>query len=130
MKCTIQTLKNWFVKIKKTSLTEVNINSYRILMIGMGIIYVIAFLSLFVQLKGLVFETGIVPIKQIASIMLNKYDVSLLSFPTIFILNSSDMFITLICCLGVVSALLLIAGIIQFLSALLAWFFYLSFVTF
>lgn len=102
-------------------------NSVRYLIIGMGIIYFIAFASLFTQVEGLFGEQGISPFNNVIDIVQSR-NMSFFSIPTIFLLGQSNIMIKFVCGLGAVFALLLSLKILPFVSACVVWFCYLSFV--
>jgi predicted DCC family thiol-disulfide oxidoreductase YuxK len=94
---------------------------------ALGLIYLIAFVSLWVQIDGLVGSNGMSPVSQFlppAHEQLGREAYSLL--PTLCWFNSSDVFLHFLCGGGVVLSLLLIAGIIPFVSLIGLFVFYLS----
>ena len=95
--------------------------------VSMGVIYAIAFLSLFFQLNGLYGSDGIRSISLFIEI-LNQKNISAINVPSIFWLNSSDLFLHIICFAGILGSICLTLGIFPLLNAILVWFFYLSFV--
>ncbi len=103
-------------------------NSIQYLIIGMGLIYFIAFASLFNQVEGLFGEQGIRPINKTMDIIESR-NISFFSIPTIFLLGQSDIMIKCVCGLGALFSLLLSLKILPFISASIVWFCYLSFVT-
>lgn len=93
----------------------------------LGVIYLIAFVSLWVQVDGLIGSNGISPINQFlpaAHEQLGDHAYSLL--PTLCWFNSSNTFLHFLCAGGVVSSLLLIAGVVPVVSLLALFVFYLS----
>lgn len=93
----------------------------------LGIIYLIAFSSTAVQIKGLVGEQGIIP----AHVFLDKVaqqvgPTHLWSFPTIFWLGCTDFDLTLVCWSGVALAVLVVLGIATQPALAILWFLYLS----
>jgi predicted DCC family thiol-disulfide oxidoreductase YuxK len=93
----------------------------------LGLIYLIAFVSLWVQVEGLVGTDGISPINQFlpaAHAQLGNRAYSLL--PTLCWFNSSDAFLHFLCAGGVVLSLLLIFGIAPAISLIALFVFYLS----
>ena len=93
----------------------------------LGVIYLIAFVSLWVQVDGLIGSNGISPINQFLLAVheqLGGRAYSLL--PTLCWFNSSDAFLHFLCAGGVVLSLLLIAGIVPVLSLIALFVFYLS----
>lgn len=94
---------------------------------GLGLIYFVAFASLWVQLSGLIGSRGILPAADfLNSVQAQLGGQSYYYLPTLFWLNSSDVFLHLICGSGTVLSLLLIIGIAPGPILLLLWAFYLS----
>jgi len=113
--------------------TEIGKNSFfisqQIFIRLLGVIYLIAFSSLWVQIIGLLGENGILPIK----FYLSRIEEALgskdfLKVPTVFWLNSSDTAIHAVCGLGVGLSLFVIFGILPAMSLLILWILYLSIV--
>jgi lipase maturation factor 1 len=93
----------------------------------LGVIYLIAFVSLWVQVDGLFGSNGISPINQFLPAVhaqLGGRAYSLL--PTLCWFNSSNAFLHFLCAGGVVSSLLLIAGFVPVFSLIALFVFYLS----
>src|SRR5215471_8802512 len=93
----------------------------------LGLIFLIAFVSLWVQIDGLIGSNGITPVAQflpVARAQLGDRAVSIL--PTLCWLNSSDAFLHFLCGGGVVLSLLLICGIAPAISLVALVIFYLS----
>lgn len=84
---------------------------------ALGVIYLIAFLSLWTQIGGLIGSNGILPAKQFisgAAEQMNLHGAGVERFwmlPTLFWFNASDIFLQIQCGAGVALAGLLIAGI-------------------
>ncbi len=96
---------------------------------GLGIIWFIAFLSLFQQVDALYFTTGISPLDNLANyVKKNLGKNAFLKNPSIFLFKSNNLFIKLSTVIGMVSALLLIAGVLAPLNILILWVIYLSFI--
>ncbi|MCG9126261.1 lipase maturation factor family protein [Candidatus Poribacteria bacterium] len=97
---------------------------------GIACIYLIAFLSLWVQIEGLIGRNGILPAERYLTdihqaLGFKSYNL----FPTIFWLNSSDFLLHILCGVGVGFSLLLIVGYIPTVCLTTLWLLYLSFVT-
>ena len=93
----------------------------------LGVIYCVAFISLWVQVDGLIGSSGISPINQFlpaAHEQLGGPAYWLL--PTLCWFNSSNAFLHFLCAAGVVSSLLLIVGIVPAVSLIALFVFYLS----
>ena len=94
---------------------------------ALGLIFLIAFVSLWVQIDGLIGSNGIIPVSEFlpaARAQLGDRAVSIL--PTLCWFNSSDAFLHFLCGGGVVLSLLLIFGIAPALSLVALVVFYLS----
>src|SRR6266481_3884541 len=94
---------------------------------AVGLIFLIAFVSLWVQIDGLIGSNGITPVRELlpaARAQLGDRALSIL--PTLCWLNSSDAFLHFLCGGGVVLSLLLIFGIAPALSLIGLVIFYLS----
>src|SRR5438874_2605585 len=94
---------------------------------ALGVIYFIAFVSLWVQVDGLIGSDGISPIIQFLPAVheqLGRDAYSLL--PTLCWLNSSNTFLYFLCAGGVVFSLLLILGTAPAFSLVALFVFYLS----
>jgi hypothetical protein len=103
-----------------------------ILLRGLGVIYLIAFLSLWTQILGLIGSNGILPasltmfgVRQesaLAHVGWQRYDI----LPTLCWFSASDTFLKLQCVAGTILALLLVLGIAPALCLFLLWLIYLS----
>ncbi|HTV41160.1 MAG TPA: lipase maturation factor family protein [Candidatus Sulfotelmatobacter sp.] len=99
---------------------------------ALGLIYLVAFVSLWTQITGLIGHNGILPEDQYMAAV--KQHVDLLgiglgryhSWPTLCWLNSSDAFLKFQCGAGVLFACLLIIGVCPIPSLALLWLLYLS----
>jgi predicted DCC family thiol-disulfide oxidoreductase YuxK len=94
---------------------------------ALGVIYLIAFVSLWVQVDGLVGSDGLSPVNHFlpaahAQVGRQAYTV----LPTLCWFNSSNAFLHLLCGGGVLFALLLIVGIAPAISLFALFVFYLS----
>ena len=94
---------------------------------ALGAIYLIAFLSLWVQVDGLVGSNGISPVNQFLPAVRSHLgpDSSIL-LPTLCWFNSSDAFLYFLCGSGVLCSLLLIFGIAPAVSLIALFVLYLS----
>jgi predicted DCC family thiol-disulfide oxidoreductase YuxK len=93
----------------------------------LGLIYLIAFVSLWVQVDGLIGSDGVSPVNQFLPAVhaqLGKDAYALL--PTLCWFNSSNAFLHFLCAGGVVLSALLIFGIAPALSLVALFIFYLS----
>jgi len=94
---------------------------------ALGFIYLIAFVSLWVQIDGLIGANGISPVSEFlpaahAQLGSNAFS----TLPTLCWFNSSDVFLHFLCGGGVVLSLLLIFGMAPAVSLLGLFVFYLS----
>ncbi len=97
---------------------------------ALGLIYLIAFVSFWVQVRGLIGSQGILPAQQYlhavkASVGPERYRL----VPTVFWLQAGDTALQLACALGVVCAALLVSNVAPVVSLVLLWVLYLSLVT-
>ena len=92
-----------------------------------GFVYLIAFVSLAVQITGLVGEHGLLPVREFLGQIREQHGASAYySWPTLVWLSPSDAWLTTLCWGGAVVSLLLIAGIVPAATAALLWLLYLS----
>ncbi len=97
---------------------------------GLGCIYLIAFLSLWVQIHGLIGSNGILPVTDYLGAVHQQLGAKGYHLvPTLFWFNSTGFFLHLICTGGVILSLTLIAGFFPTFSLIGLWGFYLSLVT-
>ena len=93
----------------------------------LGVIYLIAFVSFWVQIDGLIGKNGVSPVSEFlpgAQQQLGWHAFSIL--PTLCWFNSSDAFLHFLCGGGVLLSLLLIFGIAPIISLIGLFVFYLS----
>jgi lipase maturation factor 1 len=95
----------------------------------LGAIYLVAFLSLWAQIHGLISSTGILPVQDLLDAAEKVGTQKYWFFPTVFWLSASDAFLGVVCGAGVFVSLLLIVGVIPSLSLLALWVLYLSLTT-
>ncbi|HZE13516.1 MAG TPA: lipase maturation factor family protein, partial [Chthoniobacterales bacterium] len=94
---------------------------------ALGAIYLIAFVSLWLQIDGLIGEQGILPIGRYLQYAREQLGVnSLLFLPTLCWFDSSNAFLHFLCGAGVVISILLMAGLAPVLSVALLFVLYLS----
>ena len=97
---------------------------------GLGCIYLIAFLSLWVQIHGLVGGNGILPAEQYLEAVREQIGTEgYYLVPTLFWLNASDACLNLLCAGGVLLSFVLIAGFVPPFALIGLWVFYLSLVS-
>jgi hypothetical protein len=77
----------------------------------LGLVYFFAFLSAFVQMKGLLGLHGILPAHDLLEAVKSQTGIERYwLFPTVAWLNSSDLFLQGICFAGCLAALMVMAG--------------------
>ncbi len=96
---------------------------------ALGAIYLIAFVSLWTQVTGLVGANGILPAKNLLELAFehNGYGAYWL-LPTVAWFNASDTSLQIICGTGAVLSVLLVAGVAPVIVSFLLWVLYLSLV--
>ena len=93
----------------------------------LGLIYLIAFVSLATQVTGLIGSDGILPAGEYLDRLRDTYGNEAYRFyPTLLWLSSSDLALTTLCGFGVTASVLLIAGIAPTLMLVFLWSCYLS----
>jgi predicted DCC family thiol-disulfide oxidoreductase YuxK len=96
----------------------------------LGVVYLCAFISFWVQIDGLIGADGVLPINQLLPAAHNEVgSQAYLFLPTLCWLNSSNGFLHLLCGAGVAFSLLLIVGLAPVLSLIALFLFYLSLAT-
>src|SRR6059058_594396 len=94
---------------------------------ALGLTYLVAFVSLWVQVDGLVGSNGVSPLNQFLPAVYERFGSSAYSLlPTLCWFTASNGFLNFLCGGGVVLSLLLIAGIAPALSLVVLFVFYLS----
>jgi predicted DCC family thiol-disulfide oxidoreductase YuxK len=94
---------------------------------ALGLAYLIAFVSLWVQVDGLVGSNGVSPLNQFLPAVYERFGSSAYSLlPTLCWFTASNGFLNFLCGGGVVLSLLLILGIAPALSLVVLFVFYLS----
>jgi len=94
---------------------------------GLGLIYLIAFVSLWVQIDGLVGSNGMSPVSQFLPAVRQQVGLdAYFLLPTLCWFDSSNTFLHFLCGGGVVLSLFLIFGVAPALSLVVLFIFYLS----
>jgi predicted DCC family thiol-disulfide oxidoreductase YuxK len=94
---------------------------------GLGLIYLVAFLSLWAQLDGLMGAHGVQPAREWLELLSDRFGrAAYWQAPTIFWLNASDTVLWLGALGGVAASALLVANRAPFAAAVAAWILYLS----
>jgi hypothetical protein len=97
----------------------------------LGLIYLVAFLSLAFQALPLIGEDGLLPAQLYLDKVGSNFESSVDAFiqlPTIFIFGISDNWILILSWIGVILSLVLLTGYANVISLFLLWFLYMSFV--
>src|SRR5437660_6391808 len=93
----------------------------------LGVIYLIAFISLWTQIDGLIGHNGILPVADYLKAVSERLGPERCWWvPTFCWFNASDGFLHLQCAVGIALSLLLIAGVAPVLDLLFLWAIYLS----
>jgi len=93
----------------------------------LGLVYVIAFVSLWVQIDGLVGSNGMSPVHQFLPVVRQQVGTdAYFLLPTLCWFDSSNAFLHFLCGGGVVLSVLLICGVAPALSLVMLFVFYLS----
>jgi predicted DCC family thiol-disulfide oxidoreductase YuxK len=102
---------------------------------ALGLIFLVAFVSLWMQIRGLIGHDGILPVDRLMSSVRQACDVRGIGMerfamvPTLCWLNSSDTFLNLQCAAGTAFSALLILDLVPVLCLTLLWLLYLSLAT-
>ena len=101
--------------------------SRRIFLRAVGLTYLIAFVSLWVQVDGLVGEQGILPVRQFLPAIKAEYGTrAILALPTICWVSSSNAALHTLCGAGVIASVALVAGVLPVIALILCFCSYLS----
>jgi len=96
----------------------------------LGVVYLIAFLSLLMQIPGLAGSHGISPAGEFLQAVKEQTGIDRYwLFPTICWINSSDHFLVAICIAGMVLSCAVMAGFLPGICLFLLWALYLSLIT-
>jgi hypothetical protein len=94
---------------------------------SLGCIYLIAFVSFWMQVDGLIGEQGILPVSEFLPAAQEHYGAKAVSLlPTLCWINDSDAFLYFLCGGGALFSILLMAGFAPVLLLTLLFIFYLS----
>ena len=93
----------------------------------LGGVFVLAFMSLFVQMKGLFGHKGILPVRDFLSMLKRLGWKRFYYVPSVFWLNSSDGFLLGVCAAGMLAGALVAAGVAPLACLIIACAAYLSF---
>jgi hypothetical protein len=98
----------------------------------LGLVYLIAFVSLWTQISGLVGDRGILPVASFLSAAQHYFETlnppasPFWNLPTLLWLSPHDGMLHLVCALGTAASLMLMAGLLPMPSLVLSWACYLS----
>jgi len=96
----------------------------------LGLVYLIAFVSLWAQIRGLVGSRGVLPIGEFLEVLREASGMERYwSFPTLCWISSRDSFLVFQCGAGAFLSVLVLAGCAQAPCLALSWVLYLSLVT-
>ena len=95
----------------------------------LALVYFVAFLSLWIQIDGLIGSGGVLPAFQLMQTAAAKIPWRVDLLPTVFWLSSSDRFLHFACGGGILLALIAFAGFAETLVFFLLWGLYLSLVS-
>jgi len=99
----------------------------RVFLFLLSLIYLVAFLSLWTQIEGLVGQKGILPVESfLKDVQAHRGSDRFWNWPTLFWLHAGDGFLQAICLLGVGVSLCVMANRAVGLGLLVMWVFYLS----
>ena len=112
--------------------TRSYIISGSLLLRTLGLVYLIALISLSGQIDGLIGSQGILPaqtyLKNVSPLLPTAW-LKFLNVPSVFWFGSSDAALHIACNVGMACAVLLILGILPLLNSIVLWVIYLSFVS-
>ncbi len=97
---------------------------------GVALVYLIAFISLWVQIDGLIGSAGVLPVEPWLGALTEHYGTRpLAAVPTLLWANASDRALHAVCAAGTLASLLMLVNLWPRINALLAWVFYVSLTT-
>jgi len=95
-----------------------------------GLIFFIAFVSLWTQVHGLIGASGITPVPELIERASARFGIERFWFlPTVFWISSSDWFLHVVCAVGALGSIAVILGFLSVPILFLLWLLYLSLVT-
>ena len=99
----------------------------RLFLRALGVVYFIAFVSLWVQVDGLIGANGILPVRDFLPAVKEQVGAgAFFILPTLCWLNASNEFLHVLCGAGAIISVLLIAGFVPLLCLIALFAFYLS----
>jgi hypothetical protein len=104
--------------------------SRRLFLRLLGFVYLIAFVSLAVQITGLVGEHGLLPVGDFLDRVRQRYGASAYyNWPTLVWFAPTDAWLSALCWCGAAASLLLVAGVVPTATTAVLWLLYLSLTT-
>ncbi len=99
----------------------------RLFLRGLGIVYLVAFISLWVQVDGLIGANGISPVREYLPAAQQQIgDLAHFYLPTLCWFNASDAFLHFLCAAGTIFSVVLIVGFVPIASLIVLFVCYLS----
>ena len=99
----------------------------RLFLRAIGFVYLIAFVSLWLQVDGLIGANGISPVQQFLAAATEQIgDRAHFILPTLCWFNASDAFLHFLCGAGVAASIILIVGLVPIICLIALFVFYLS----
>ncbi len=97
---------------------------------AIGVVYFMAFCSLWVQIDGLIGSDGLLPVSEYLNQIAKRYEgLEYYLVPSLTWVNSSDLMLHGLCWLGMILSVLLIVGLAPALLLAILWILYLSLVS-
>jgi hypothetical protein len=115
---------------KRTDVVKTHVAVQWLFLRALGLIYALAFLSLALQVQGLIGSHGILPVSDYLAELAEQITpgARIWSCPTLLWLNQSDAFLNLLCWGGVLAGLGVMLNVVTAPLLVVAWLFYLSLV--
>ena len=118
-------MSNWVETVTHSETSTYCLSAWLFLRV-LGFIYLAAFASLLVQIKGLAGQNGILPAAAFLKSRKHKGRGRFFRHPTLCWMNASDGFLLFLCWCGAVMALMLVIDLAPLLILILLWALYLS----
>src|SRR5689334_10537298 len=126
--CSLTSLESLLQRLVGSSSGSTYTLSRWVFLRALGVIFLIAFVSLWVQVKGLIGSQGILPARELlTAVQAQLGGDRFRMLPTVFWLGSSDAALQLACALGATCSVLLIADVAPGPMLVILWLLYLSF---
>src|SRR6266581_1016851 len=121
-------MSNWVETVTHSETSTYALSAWLFLRL-LGFIYLAAFASLLVQIKGLAGRNGILPAAAFLNSRKHRGRRRFFQLPTLCWISASDRFLLFMSWCGVVMALMLVMDLVPLLVLILLWAFYLSLFT-